>query len=134
MTSWVAYNSKWFYAFNCCILNYKEKLNLQLFSLIISPSESSYKKCSFHWMQQSLNLSNISKFVNICFPILQQFLNPEILNSLNDSNNSLICYIEQSMYIFFWDKTHKPKKITLLKCTMQWFLVYLQGLAPITTV
>lgn len=58
----------------------------------------------FHWMQKPLNLISLSKAVNISFAILKQFFKLKILNALNNSNNSLLCSMAMSIYIyaFIW--------------------------------
>ena len=52
-------------------------------------------------MWSSLNLISISKPMDICFVMLQQFSKPEIQNSLKNSNNSLICFIAISVCTFW---------------------------------
>lgn len=102
------YISKQLFVHYCCIINYREKLILKVSSSwIIGSSAASYENgILFHWIKQSLILISISKPVDICFAILQQFSKPGNLNSLKNSNNSLICFTAMSMLHFYFLKKY----------------------------
>ena len=90
----------------CCIINYKEKSIFKLsLSLIIGSSVASHENgIHFHWIKQSLTL--ISKLVDICFAMSQQFSKPGILNFLKNSNNTLIQFTAMSMSHLYFLKTY----------------------------
>lgn len=111
VVSWLVCNSG--ACFQSCIFNYKKKkLTLKgPTSLIIGLSEASYKNSNFFpWSIMVLGSVSISKIVNICFAVLQEFSKVGILNSLKNPNTSPICFITMCMRMFLFCNNHMTEE------------------------